>query len=700
MYRDDGRVAQKPGRVIVTYARSLISLIIARSLGERGIEVIGCDDVDLTVMQFSKYVKETFVHPPISDDPEGFLRVLEAKVQAYAPGDDRPYILMPVFQEIPLLAANRSRFEPTITLAAPDLESIDQVEPKDALARTAKRLDLDIPETRIVQSADEVANLAPDLPYPILIKPATGVGGRGIEILDDADALTAHVRSDPEHLTYPGLLQDLADGEDYCCAVLADRGQIKAIAAYRNLLTFPRKAGAGAVREAVDPGPFRETTARLMEATDWTGVAELDFRWNGKAVPKLIEVNPRFWAGLFQSVESGIDFPWALYRLAADGAIADQGEGEKGAITKSPVIWLLSAIEDLAGSENDLERLSQALDSRKSDIEWGAINEAFASLADDDAGDPLPLGDTWNRFVKQLSELSGKASETSRTDDPLVGLGILFVMSSLYRHGRLPPELTYKSEPDDRDFAPADRSAARWGAGSGIKPVIGVTWPERGNWLAFQAVRVALILAGAKTVSLTARAPRAPHFVDGLVFGGGADIFPERYGGVAKKGYRYDVARDDMEASWEDAARSLGLPVLGICRGAQMMNVLAGGTLHQDMSHLDDGFYPRSPFLQAVFRKMITIEERSLLHGLIGKTQTKVNSIHQQAINRLGDGLTVTARERNGTVQALEDPSRTFALGVQFHPEYLIYRKDIRALFRGFVDAARLYHRGKARQHL
>src|SRR5688572_20855232 len=110
---------RKPGRVIITYARSLMALVIARSLSERGVEVIACDDVGMTVCSFSRHVQETFTAAPWDTDPERFLLDLESAVLEYAPRDDRPYVLMPVFREIGLIAKHRRRFEPAIVVAAP-----------------------------------------------------------------------------------------------------------------------------------------------------------------------------------------------------------------------------------------------------------------------------------------------------------------------------------------------------------------------------------------------------------------------------------------------------------------------------------------------------------------------------------------------------------------------------------------------------
>lgn len=680
----------KPGRVILTYGRSLMSLVIARSLAHRGVEVIGCDDVDLTVLQFSKHVKDYFVHPPIRE-PQAFLEFMEHRVLEYAPDDDRPYILMPVFRETNLIASHKDWFEPTITVATPDTDSLALVDPKNALARTAKDIGLDIPETRIIDSEADLKSVGDTLTFPVLIKPSVGVGGRGIEKIESAAHLERYTRAHADDLVYPYLLQDLADGEDYCCPIIAQDGQIVAMSAYRNVLRFPKKAGAGAVREAVPHEPFRKTAERLVAYSRWNGIAQLDFRWDGTNSPKLIEVNARFWAGLFHSVVAGIDFPWSLYQLFAFNDVSPPDQTTSSTVTKSPAVWLPALLEDIVHSEVAFDELAKAWEGGADHLADGRVKTAFAHVLDQFKSKTGSMADVFEALQDEMSKLKNAPSELSNSDDPFVGLGILFVIGSLYRHHKLPPEITYKEDHDP----PHPRAKEVSGRG---KPVIGITRPENGDWLAYQAIRFAIWLAGGDPLPLTARAPRDPHLIDGLVFGGGSDIFPERFGALPKDAYTYDHNRDDMELTWNTAARDHAIPVLGICRGAQMMNVAAGGTLHLDLSAYENANYPTHAFHQIFYRKKVSVEEHSVLHRLTGRHTLSVNSIHSQAIETVGNGFHVTARETNGVIQAVEDPERAFAVGVQFHPEFLIYRGCFRRLFKGFVKAAHERRRAKLSQ--
>ena len=222
------------------------------------------------------------------------------------------------------------------------------------------------------------------------------------------------------------------------------------------------------------------------------------------------------------------------------------------------------------------------------------------------------------------------------------------------------------------------------------KPCIGITKPERGDNLAFLAIVAAVRMAGGRPMQLTTGMSWREANIDGLIIGGGSDVFPPHYDQEAIEGAQYDKGRDEMEMYWARKTRDHDLPTLAICRGAQVMNVANGGSLHQSLDKIyDDVDYPSTPIGQVFYRKTIKIEPKSLLHRITRRVKTRVNSIHKQAIARVGDGLQVTAYETNGVVQAIEDSERRFYLGVQFHPEFLTHQSKFRRIFTKFVEAAK-----------
>ena len=131
-----------------------------------------------------------------------------------------------------------------------------------------------------------------------------------------------------------------------------------------------------------------------------------------------------------------------------------------------------------------------------------------------------------------------------------------------------------------------------------------------------------------------------------------------------------------------------------------MLNVLAGGTLHADLSEFETK-RPAHLIARFLARYPIRVRFKSKLAELTRwPKEMRVNAIHEQAIDRLGAGLTVSAREPNGVIQAIEDPSAPFWLGVQFHPEFLIYRAPFRRLFKALVEAAAVRAVERRQEHV
>ena len=222
------------------------------------------------------------------------------------------------------------------------------------------------------------------------------------------------------------------------------------------------------------------------------------------------------------------------------------------------------------------------------------------------------------------------------------------------------------------------------------KPIIGITKPDNEDLLAFSFFWLAVKLAGGVPKVLTASDENyRTANIDGLLLGGGKDVFPGLYDQAPKKEYEYDSARDDMEVFWAERARDEEIPVLGICRGAQLLNVVCGGSLYMSVADAyKNADYPDGFLHNTFYRKMITITDRCLLCYIIGKNKIRVNSIHKQAIAELGEGLMVNAKEDNGVIQAISMPSHPFFLGVQFHPEFMIYHCHFRDIFEALVKAA------------
>ena len=182
------------------------------------------------------------------------------------------------------------------------------------------------------------------------------------------------------------------------------------------------------------------------------------------------------------------------------------------------------------------------------------------------------------------------------------------------------------------------------------------------------------------TLSRPEEARQVLSRVDGVIFSGGVDINPAWYGeAVWNESVEVDAVRDRSDSLLAREALSQGKPILAICRGEQLLNVMLGGSLYQDIpTQLSGAHTHRS------VRHGIGIEEGSFLSALFGTDSLRVNSYHHQAVKDLAPGLRLAARSDDGLVEAYENPQ---VWAVQFHPEMMLREDDTwLPLFVAFLD--------------
>ena len=208
----------------------------------------------------------------------------------------------------------------------------------------------------------------------------------------------------------------------------------------------------------------------------------------------------------------------------------------------------------------------------------------------------------------------------------------------------------------------------------------------------------ALARAGAAPVVMP---PLDPEMVPSLLAGvagvclsGGPDVDPSSYGAERRpKTGPSEPAVDRFEIAVVHEAERRGMPLLAICRGAQVLNVARGGDLYQDLPE-EVGMvvdHRRDETGDPVIWHEVVVEPDTLLARSLGTERLDVNSFHHQAPHRLGDGLVGVARAHDSVVEGLEDPTAPFEVGVQWHPEAITGRPEQAALLAAFVDAARRY---------
>jgi putative glutamine amidotransferase len=233
------------------------------------------------------------------------------------------------------------------------------------------------------------------------------------------------------------------------------------------------------------------------------------------------------------------------------------------------------------------------------------------------------------------------------------------------------------------------------------RPIIGITLDSEpaGGWskMPWYALRQNYCDAVARAGGLPMPLPHEPELaadylarLDGLLITGGAfDVDPSLFGAATRHA---TVTTKDRRTAFEYAitrgAIDADKPVLGICGGQQLMNVVLGGTLIQ---HIPDEIKNPLPHEQPNPRTeaghAVKIVAGTLLHRVVKELELPVNSAHHQAVKDVGKGIVVNAVAPDGVIEGIEDPRRRFVIGVEWHPEYSISRGDDR-LFDAFIRAA------------
>jgi len=180
--------------------------------------------------------------------------------------------------------------------------------------------------------------------------------------------------------------------------------------------------------------------------------------------------------------------------------------------------------------------------------------------------------------------------------------------------------------------------------------------------------------------------------LDGILFTGGGDIQPERYGGQAhQRIYGVDHDRDRTEWHLVQAVVAGEQPFLGICRGFQVLNAALGGSLYEDIGDqkadaIKHDYFPDYP--RSFLSHSVQVQPESRLGSILGEADLRVNSLHHQGVRQVPAVLKPTAYAPDGLVEAVELPEHIFGIAVQWHPEWLQEHEPMRALFQAFVQLA------------
>jgi len=335
----------KTPKVFVTDAQMRSSVAVIRSLGKQGLEVTGGEETRFTTGFFSEYCKHNVVYPSPKKRQDMFLKYVLELVK-----DNEYDVIFPMTDDtvVPIVE-HKKEFAAHTIVPFPDYDILTNAIDKAKTLRIATENNIPCPETHFIDNLGDLEEIKTDLSYPIIIKPTKGYGARGVELCESEADL--ELKSKEVYAIYGSFLvqEYIPHGDELGVYALFNfDSEPRAVTVQRRIRSYPVSGGPSTLRESIKNPELVETAFELLKILKWQGVAMVEFRVDPRdGIPKLMEVNPRFWGSLQLSILTGVNFPYLLYKLVTEGDIKpvmDYKEGVKCRwMLPGDILWFLSA---------------------------------------------------------------------------------------------------------------------------------------------------------------------------------------------------------------------------------------------------------------------------------------------------------------------------------------------------------------------
>jgi predicted ATP-grasp superfamily ATP-dependent carboligase len=317
--------------VLVTDGHFRKTLAVVRSLGRRGIPVTVGERTFLNTSIFSKYCTRRLIYPSPRRSPDQFIEFLLTEIKK------NPYdCLFPMEEEtLLLLLKYHSEISRYTYLLSPDLKVIEFVRDKKNLMQFAETHGIPTPKTFYnftspepckVQGSGPESNVVQgliqrmdDIPIPAVIKPRISSGSFGIAYVRRREDLLPSYQEVHRRYPFPIIQEWIPDGGGTfgLAALFDEASNLKAVFIHKKLRMYPVQGGPSTLREGVEHPQLMELGLSLLKSLNWVGIGMLEFKVDPRdGIPKLMELNPRFWGSLQLAIVSGVDFPYLILKMA------------------------------------------------------------------------------------------------------------------------------------------------------------------------------------------------------------------------------------------------------------------------------------------------------------------------------------------------------------------------------------------------
>jgi len=305
-------------KVFVLDGRSLASLAIVRSLGKKGFEIQCGEEFGLNLTRFSKYVKKSWIYPSPNSNPDAFIKEIKKITE-----QEKFDMIIPVRDDTTLLVAKHAKDLSHITnLYIAEYDAIRLLQDKAETIRIAQKCGVPHPQTWFPEETD-LKEILKNLKTPFLIRARISSGSRGIAFVRKGEDFFEQYESVRRDFGEP-MIQEYVQKKSYCtaCVLLDHHSDEVASFAYERVKEYPLSGGPTVVGISCKNDEVIRYALSLLKSIGWRGVAEVEFIIDQQGIPKLLEVNPRFWMPLNLAIQSGVDFPYLLYQLAMKNPVS------------------------------------------------------------------------------------------------------------------------------------------------------------------------------------------------------------------------------------------------------------------------------------------------------------------------------------------------------------------------------------------
>lgn len=355
-------------KVLVTDGQQRNTLAITRSLGRKNIKVFVGEDTRFATSFYSKYCEDFFVYPNPEKNSDEFVKFLleylsENKFDVFFPVTNATVI--PVVH-------NLDKFRKIVKVPLADKKIMMSAMDKGETIDFAKKCGVPVPRTVSPLNIDELND--ENLDYPVIVKPRVGYGARGVSLCQNkGEMLSAYKQNLSEY--GPSLIQEYIPpgGDEVGVYTLFNNdSEPRAVTVHKRIRSYPHTGGPSTLRETIKNPALIEHAFTLLKEMKWFGVAMVEFRVDPRDnVPKLMEINPRWWGSLPLSIFSGVDFPYLLYKLSIQGDINKNLEYKVGVKCR----WMLPGdILHLVTAPDKLKNLKEFIRFKQKDTGYDILS--------------------------------------------------------------------------------------------------------------------------------------------------------------------------------------------------------------------------------------------------------------------------------------------------------------------------------------